>query len=435
MPVRDVIVIATAIASLPVCFLRPHFGIVVWTVIAFLNPHQQSWGPARSFPLAQLVAVATLAGTLLFVRDWRGLKTRETGLLTLLWIWFTITSIIASHSPGLSMHAADTWYKYEQVSKIFLMTVVTVVVINDWRKLRWLVLALAGSFAFFSLKATPWMVLTAGVFRLYGPEGTMLGDNNDFGLALNMTLPLLFFLARTEESSAMRKLMWITFACTIPSILFTYSRGALAGLTTVMTLMVMRLRQRFILLPVLVLVALFAVFLTPDHWRERMDFSKDGSVVDASARSRFNAWTYSWRLAMDYPITGGGFDAFTPELFYRYAPNPADVHGPHSIYFGVLAEHGFIGLGLYSLLVGTTFLSLRRIAGQARRAGDVQAMNYALMFQFSVTAFLVSGAFLGRAYFDYYFTIVACTAILNRLWQAELFVMETNAPEMSEVPA
>ena len=134
-------------------------------------------------------------------------------------------------------------------------------------------------------------------------------------------------------------------------------------------------------------------------------------------------------------MTGGGFDAFTPELFYRYAPNAADVHGPHSIYFGVLAEHGFIGLGLYGLLVGTTFLSLRRTARQASQAGDLHSMNYALMFQFSVTAFLVSGAFLGRAYFDYYFTIVACTAILNRLWRAELFALEMNVPDTNEVSA
>jgi hypothetical protein len=40
---------------------------------------------------------------------------------------------------------------------------------------------------------------------------------------------------------------------------------------------------------------------------------------------------------------------------------------------------------------------------------------YALMLQFSLTAFLITGAFLGRAYFDYFFTLVACTIVLTRM--------------------
>jgi len=41
------------------------------------------------------------------------------------------------------------------------------------------------------------------------------------------------------------------------------------------------------------------------------------------------------------------------------------------------------------------------------------------MLQFSLIAFLVSGSFLGRAYFDYFFMIVACTVVLARLWDID----------------
>ena len=83
------------------------------------------------------------------------------------------------------------------------------------------------------------------------------------------------------------------------------------------------------------------------------------NALDASARSRLNVWQYSWALASDYPLMGGGFEAFTPSLFARYAPDPHDVHGPHSIYFGVLAEHGFVGLSLYLTLVLLCFSRTR----------------------------------------------------------------------------
>src|SRR5258705_2455733 len=117
--------------------------------------------------------------------------------------------------------------------------------------------------------------------------------------------------------------------------------------------------------------------------------------MDDSALSRINAWTYSWNLALDYPLLGAGFEAFTPELFEHYAPNAKDVHGPHSIYFGVLAEHGFIGLFLYLSLLATCFLTLRQAGRFARASGDERAANYAAMLQFSLLGFMVSGAFLG----------------------------------------
>jgi probable O-glycosylation ligase (exosortase A-associated) len=150
------------------------------------------------------------------------------------------------------------------------------------------------------------------------------------------------------------------------------------------------------------------------------------TALDQSAYSRLNAWTFSWRLAMDYPLTGGGFDTFTRDLFDRYAPSSKDVHGPHSVYFGVLAEHGFIGLAFYLTLVVSCFLSARRIAKTAHFYGDEVAVGYAMAFRFSLIGFLTSGLFLGRAYFDYWFTIVAFIVILHHTsrlaWNSGTFV-------------
>ena len=209
--------------------------------------------------------------------------------------------------------------------------------------------------------------------------------------------------------------MMFLFFATIPAVLFTYSRGALLGLAAVLGFILMRLRQRFLLMPVLLLAGLLAVFLTPEQWQQRMDFRREGALIDDSALSRINAWTYCWRLVQDHPLTGGGFEAFTPALFDRYAPNPRDVHGPHSVYFGVLAEHGFVGLGLYLTLLFSTFLTLGRQVKFARVHDDKQIEAYGNALRVSLVGFMVSGAFLGRAYFDYYFTIIACAVILKTL--------------------
>lgn len=419
MPIRDAIFIIVFCACLPACFFRPFWGVLMWTVVSLLNPHAFIWSARYEYPWAEAVAIATLAGLLFFTRGWNRIFNREVVLLVVLWGWFTFTSLNNSHEPEFVHFADDTWYLWRMVSKILLMTVVTIVVVDTWERFRTLVLVMCGCFAILVLKAVPFMVITAGSFRLYGPPGSMLADNNDFGLALNMTLPVFFVLARVDPNRKIRRIMAITFMATIPAIFFTYSRGALIGLAIVLFLMIMRLPQRVLLVPILVLAGVFAAFLTPEKWQERMNFGRDGALMDDSAMSRINAWTYCWRLAKDYPVTGAGFEAFTPTLFYRYAPNPKDVHGPHSIYFGVLAEHGFPGLFLYLSLLGSCFFTLGGVRRQALLWQDKRASGYAMMLQMGLIGFMVSGAFLGRAYFDYYFLLVACTAILNHAWRLE----------------
>ena len=424
MALRAILLLVFIAGSLPFCLFRPFYGVIVWMILAFLNPQSFIWG-AGAFQWATAVAVATIAGSLIFSRGWIGrLASTQVALLVTLWIWFIVTSFNSDASPALAHHSADTWFRFNFVSKILLMTLVTIGVVDSFSRLRTLVIVIAGCFAVFVVKSLPFIALSGGSYRIYGPEHSMIGDNNDFGLAMNMTVPLFFFLAQTE-AGRWRKFWGCMFIGSIPTILFTYSRGALVGLAVVMCLMLVRLKQRFLIFSVLIVAVTMALLFAPAAWQDRMNLTGD-SVIDHSAQERFNAWTFSWRLAADYPVAGGGFETFTPELFQRYAPDVADIRGPHSIYFGVLAEHGFIGLALYLTLVASCFATTIRLAREARMRGDGVVEHYANMFRFSLIGFLTSGLFLGRAYFDYYFTIVACIVILNRVarqaWREESLV-------------
>jgi probable O-glycosylation ligase (exosortase A-associated) len=411
--VRDIIIMAVLFGSLPFCFFRPAYGIVLWTIMSFVNPQSLGWGAAQQAQPALLVAIPTLLGCLVFTTGWHRLANREVVLTLILWLWFTVTTINSGYDPSFAEKSETAWYHWNMVSKVLLMTIVTVAIVSSWQRLRWLILTIAGSFGFLVVKNLPIMILTDGASRVYGPTFSMIADNNDFGLALNMALPFFFFLAKTEEDRRVRWLMMFLFLATIPAILFTYSRGALLGLIAILGCLLLQAKQKAVLIPVLILVFVFAAFFTPQAWRDRMNTD---NALDSSAQSRLNVWQYSWALAMDYPLMGGGFDAFTPSLFLRYAPNPKDVHGPHSIYFGVLAEHGFTGLALYLTLIGSCLVGLRRIVKVARFHGDNLSVNYANMLRFSFVGFLVSGAFLGRAYFDFLYTIVACISILRCLF-------------------
>ena len=415
MPLRGLVLIAFFAASVPVCFFRPFYGVVLWTIVAFLNPQSHTWSAFDAFPWALAVAVPTVLGMFAFERNFSRFASREVGLLALLWAWFTITTLVSVSTPEFMHHAAETWERWNFVSKILLMTLCMVPIVNSIERLRYLALTIAFCFGFYVLKAFPFIISSGGAFRLYGPERSMIADNTDFGLALNMTLPFFFFLAHTETKRWLKGLLWFLFAITIPAIFFTYSRGALVGLCVVFFLLMIRSRRaQFILIPLAALSLVVALTFAPEAWKARMNLTSS-EAVDGSAQSRLMAWAYARALAADYPITGGGFSTFTEELYTRYWPGQVGtIYGPHSIYFQVLAEHGYVGLLLYLLVVMFCLATARRLRKAAKSRSDGLVGYYSQMFQMSLIGFLISGVFLGRAYFDYFFAIVACITILDR---------------------
>src|SRR4029077_12807517 len=181
-----------------------------WTILGFLNPQAFTWGMARQFPIAEAVAVATIVG-FLFTAQFKRLLCSEMYLLGVLWLWFTLTTFNSAHTPIFAEKSADAWFRWGFVSKILLMTFLTVGLINSWRRLRWLVLAIAVSFALLVFHALPGMILSGGEYRVYGPDNSMVADNTAFGLALDMALPFFFYLAKTEPDRRVRWFMGLAF--------------------------------------------------------------------------------------------------------------------------------------------------------------------------------------------------------------------------------
>ena len=131
---------------------------------------------------------------------------------------------------------------------------------------------------------------------------------------------------------------------------------------------------------------------------------------------RINAWEFAINLANDRPVIGGGYNIFKRRWFRVYAPDPDNVHDSHSIYFEVLAEHGYPGLVLFIGLLLSTWVSGSRIIRACKGNSELGwAENLARMLQVSIIGFMAAGAFLGLAYFDYFYHIVAIMIMLKVL--------------------
>ena len=49
MALRDALLFVLVFGSLPFILWRPYIGVLVWSVLAYLNPHRLSWGPVFDF--------------------------------------------------------------------------------------------------------------------------------------------------------------------------------------------------------------------------------------------------------------------------------------------------------------------------------------------------------------------------------------------------
>src|SRR5260370_17037282 len=99
LPLRDILFLILFFGCLPFCFFRPFFGILMWTVVSLLNPHAFIWKMAHEFPWAMAVAIPTLIGAALFTRNWKNFFSRDVGLMVLLWVWFTFTTLYHTNQP------------------------------------------------------------------------------------------------------------------------------------------------------------------------------------------------------------------------------------------------------------------------------------------------------------------------------------------------
>jgi len=430
---RDYIILAIVFISAPLSLISPYYGILMWSWLAYFNPHRYAWGIAHDFPVAVVIAIPTIIGAC-FVKKNLNILSRETALLGALWAWFVFTTLYIGTQPQFAGHLADAHLQLESVSKILLMTFITILLINSRDKLRALVLVIVISFGLRAFISAIFFIVTGGQYRIYGPDNTFLGDNNDFALALNMVIPLCFFMARSEPTRWVRVALRVLLVCMVISVIGTFSRGGLIGLSAIALLMLLKSRHKVVGLFVLAAALLFVAIFTSSAWQDRMKSFSEGSL-DESAESRLVIWKAGWLLAGDYPITGGGFNVYTDaavipqyiEQRYRYLYGQ---HGPHSIYFQVLGEQGFVGFALFSALLGSSLLTLHKIKRMSRANPTLGwATPYADMFQVSLIAYMTNGATLGRSYFDLFYQVIACLVILKLVCtkEAVLLVQADNA--------
>jgi putative inorganic carbon (hco3(-)) transporter len=433
---RGLVLLIVFFSALPFIFVKgPFFGILLWYWISLMNPQKLVWNSvAGGIPYAEIVAVSTLLWWLLsrFEPKWPPMN-KTTGLLVMLAGWISVTSIFGT---GPSNQIYEKWQLAE---KMLLMSIVAYTLTTTRTRLEQLIVVCTLSIAFFGFKGGLFSLLfSGGTARIFGPDGTMIGDNNDLGVALTMILPLLFYMRDRYRQPFLKWPFLALIGLTFLGDVFTYSRGALLALFAMGAMLWWRSRRK-VSMALLIAVAAFGVWsFAPDEWFARMG-TIESYQADASAESRLYMWHLSWAMALKRPITGAGFHwsnypaSVNRQLSDSGLPPLTRPRAPHSNWFEMLGDHGFVGFAIFIAILISTARDAGWLVRHSRGNPDLEWANtLGRMLQASLVGYCAGGSFATQAMFDGFYAVVIIAAAARRIVAAE--IASRDAAVVARIP-
>jgi putative inorganic carbon (HCO3(-)) transporter len=244
---------------------------------------------------------------------------------------------------------------------------------------------------------------------------SQLGDPNDLSLVL--MFPVSFLAAELFDKGAnkyRRIFAAVGLLLAISGVIATQSRGGLLGIAAILSFFLYQKVKNPLVVGLCAAVAMLAMMIFAGIGdRQSGGAAEDG--VDASAMGRIYAWQAAINMALSNPLTGVGVDNFYVN-YYFYSPHwDGKNHAVHSTWFQVLGETGFVGIGIFVLLIASIYRSLSRVyCINALNHNDQVAVN-ANALKAGLIGFMVAGTFLTQAFTWPLYIILALTIALEKI--------------------
>lgn len=396
----------------------------VW--VDLLTPQRLAFSLIRGTPVSMVMAAATIGMYLLADRKYPPKPSILHLLLIVFAIWITMTTTWA-------VLPERAWIKWDWAFKSLVFAAFIPFLFRTRIQIEaFLWVFILCVFGFSSAVAAKTLVGSGG----YG-IGPLIEQNHGLSESSTVTLiatMLIPILLHFRKNSLIFKPGLTTdiliFGIILAAVLTTMGTAARTGLIALAALagLLITLQKHRIAYFVSIGVTSVLIFiLAPQDWQQRMLTIADYQA-DSSASFRIGVWKWTYDYARENPL-GGGFDVYQintirielkdtgqDELVYDEWSRTIEKEAKafHSIYFEVLGEHGFVGLGIFLAIVTLAMLHLLKIrttANRERAPPWVASLSTAMMV--SIGVFLAGGAFVGIAFQPYLYYMIAITIALK----------------------
>jgi probable O-glycosylation ligase (exosortase A-associated) len=420
---RDIAMFLAMLALVPLAFMNSFNAYLLWGWTAMLSPAFYLFGFMQGLRYNLIFGVIALSLWMLGKVDLKGkLSANST---TILLGAFTLHVSLSA----LFSYENNYWNLtyYEGFIKSVIFALLMPVFVTTRLRLHALVLIICLAIGFHGVVEGLKMIASGGSHKVRGIPTTMMSDNNHFAVAMCMVMPILVYLMHNLKDRLARFGAMAGLGLTLLAVIGTSSRGGFLCLAVLAVWYALTSRRKILASVLVILLAVLTVQLAPDSWFERMESIKTAEE-DSSFMGRVIAWKVSTAVALANPIVGGGLHAIQStqvwqEFMYRtdllsFFPTPRPGLVPraaHSIYFEILGDLGFVGLGLFLLLIVNAFLTARSIRKLVSGRPELQwARDLSDALKLSLLAYSVGGAGVSLGYFDLFYVLIMLLEALRQ---------------------
>ena len=180
-------------------------------------------------------------------------------------------------------------------------------------------------------------------------------NENDLGLMLALSIPIIFYLLATSKSKKVKLMCWVEFVAGITAILLTASRGALFAVVVgllmypLVFLRLSRWQKGLSLTACAVLVICAVLIVPPSSWARIVEARAE--LAGGTLSERTIIWAAGLEAFRDQPLLGVGAGAYGASIL-KAVDLPFVAH---NTFLSVLVELGVIGVLLLLVMLASMF--------------------------------------------------------------------------------
>jgi len=269
---------------------------------------------------------------------------------------------------------------------------------------------------------------TVDDYRSTGP----IGDPNFFAQIMVFLVPISLERFFHEKKTALRLISLWTFAASILTVIFTYSRGGFLALVAGLLIILIYFPPKGFQIPLIIISLVVFIALLPPNYVERLstltEFFQPRTTLRIEERSlqgRLSENLTALEMIKSNPLFGVGLSSYN-YLFPQYSKKlglalVATEREAHNLYLEVAAETGIIGFVVFIFVLGSCFQTIYN----ARRLFLKKSLNdYAGMvtgFMAGWIAYFVAATYIQNAFPRYFYLLLGIALSLRLVSQnAEL---------------
>lgn len=400
------------------------YALALFTLVSFADAFPALTGVITPIKVVGLTLALGWLFHLRYRQDQRNIFTTTPALVLAvgLFLAYAVLSLLWSGYPDTALLTLA-----RLIPNILLLAIVFTAI--DSRRDMLLILAayLLGSLgtAFFGVVLP--IITAQSLSRLAG----LAGDANYAAAQLLSALPIGVALIILVKTLHLRIAISLATLASLAGLVATGSRGALiAGLIASVVAIISvgsgyRLRATALAAALAAVALAMLVTIAPPSARERvaeLPQSVSGQQANLSETSvgRTELWRVASQMGLDNPVGGVGVGQFPNNSgSYSYRLSKLErtdflLETPkvaHNAYLQVLAEVGFIGLGLFLLVIVSSFVLLRR----SWRRADPNLRVIVAAITVAWTALLAINLFVSNQYSQQLWLLLALIPALYKL--------------------